>query len=233
MILTPKEQWPKWLQGANTKNAKVTVDENGYVTWHNGTWVNGFWRNGLWKDGTWMKGTWMKGTWIDGIWKDGSWHNGTWKEGTWIKGVVKGVGTVTGTRWPLTPTLPTPYPITLPAPPTPPRGPIHTIIAEGCEGECPVCGSSLHRKFLVFKSDKCIHPKCENYYQNKHTSDEKVTTTTKINTLDEKVTTDESLTSILTQSLKLIGVPHETNMNENEMLQLFIDGLIKNKELNK
>lgn len=32
---------------------------------------------------------------------------------------------------------------------------------------CPVCQSSLQRKFLVFRTDKCINRDCINYYDSK------------------------------------------------------------------
>ncbi len=32
---------------------------------------------------------------------------------------------------------------------------------------CSLCGSSLKRKLLFFKSKKCIQPKCNNYFGKK------------------------------------------------------------------
>lgn len=53
-----------------------------------------------------------------------------------------------------------------PPPPPPPREfPVGSLIRDGDFGPyCPKCGSSLKRKWLLFKSEKCIEPKCENYY---------------------------------------------------------------------
>jgi hypothetical protein len=49
-------------------------------------------------------------------------------------------------------------------PPKKPKPPIFPIIREDCGLECPKCGSTLIRKWLIFKTDKCIQPLCENYY---------------------------------------------------------------------
>jgi hypothetical protein len=46
--------------------------------------------------------------------------------------------------------------------PPKPRKLIGRLIREGTIGECQVCGSTLHRKYLFFKTDKCIHPECTN-----------------------------------------------------------------------
>jgi len=49
--------------------------------------------------------------------------------------------------------------------PTKPKWPLYRIIQEGTVGECPYCESSLKYKFFgLIKTDKCIHPKCQNYY---------------------------------------------------------------------
>lgn len=47
-----------------------------------------------------------------------------------------------------------------------PKWPISRLIREGDVGKmCPKCSSSLKYKFWPFlKSDKCIQPKCDNYY---------------------------------------------------------------------
>lgn len=46
-----------------------------------------------------------------------------------------------------------------------PRWPIGRLIREGDFGKmCPKCESSLKYKFWPFKSNKCIQPKCDNYY---------------------------------------------------------------------
>jgi hypothetical protein len=45
-----------------------------------------------------------------------------------------------------------------------PEPPLYRIIQDGIVGECPYCESSLKYKFGLFKTDKCIHPKCQNYY---------------------------------------------------------------------
>ncbi len=47
-----------------------------------------------------------------------------------------------------------------------PKSPSCRLIKESDGGPfCPKCGSTLKYKFWPFiKSDKCIQPKCENYY---------------------------------------------------------------------
>jgi hypothetical protein len=52
-----------------------------------------------------------------------------------------------------------------PPPPPPPKFPPTSMIRESDVGPyCPKCGSSLKRKWMLFKSEKCIQPECENYY---------------------------------------------------------------------
>ncbi len=99
-----------WLFEAETKNAKVRIDDlydkviwlsgewlngtwDGDIwesgTWHNGTWLTGKWKNGEWLNGTWEAqrySVWENGIWHNGTWKGGYWHGGTWKNGTWKDG---------------------------------------------------------------------------------------------------------------------------------------------------
>ena len=51
--------------------------------------------------------------------------------------------------------------------PAPPKPPLCRLIRESSVGGCKDCGSSLHYKWIMFKSDGCIHPKCENYWKRK------------------------------------------------------------------
>jgi hypothetical protein len=46
--------------------------------------------------------------------------------------------------------------------PPKPRKLIGRLIREGTMGECQACGSTLHRKYLFFKTNKCINPECTN-----------------------------------------------------------------------
>lgn len=51
-----------------------------------------------------------------------------------------------------------------------PKPPIGTLIYQGDTSpnkRCPKCGSSFKRVWLIFRSKKCIHPKCSNYYKLK------------------------------------------------------------------
>jgi len=45
------------------------------------------------------------------------------------------------------------------------RRPLGRIIYE-CDivGDCLKCKSSLKRKFIFFKLNRCINPECDNYY---------------------------------------------------------------------
>ena len=49
-----------------------------------------------------------------------------------------------------------------------PKWPLCSLIREGDVGKmCPECGSSLKYKYKYWpfiKSDRCIQPKCDNYY---------------------------------------------------------------------
>lgn len=51
--------------------------------------------------------------------------------------------------------------------PEPPKPPLTRRIREGDTGKkCPICESSLYRKWWGLKrTNKCIHPDCENYYE--------------------------------------------------------------------
>ena len=87
-----KEDWPKWLQNAETVNARVVIDDYGDVVWISGTWVSGVWvagtwKSGVWKSGVWETGTWDSGLWISGTWESGWWSSGEWRTGTWHQGV--------------------------------------------------------------------------------------------------------------------------------------------------
>ena len=82
---TPREQWPQWLQDANTYGAQVQV-RDGTVHWHDGVWHDGVWRGGDWRIGTWRGGTWYGGTWRGGVWNGGVWNGGDWHGGDWHGG---------------------------------------------------------------------------------------------------------------------------------------------------
>jgi len=49
-----------------------------------------------------------------------------------------------------------------------PVWPVGALIKESDDGSklCKKCGSSLKTKFIVFKTNKCIQPECENYWRN-------------------------------------------------------------------
>ncbi len=49
-----------------------------------------------------------------------------------------------------------------------PKPPLNRIIREGTVGECKLCNSSLQTKwFGLIKTEYCIQPECENYYDGK------------------------------------------------------------------
>ena len=50
-----------------------------------------------------------------------------------------------------------------------PKWPLNRLIYETdtCSKMCPECGSSLKRKFLFFKTSKCINSECKNYYERR------------------------------------------------------------------
>jgi hypothetical protein len=49
-----------------------------------------------------------------------------------------------------------------------PKGLIYSLKREGDSGPfCPQCGSSLKSHFFLFKTKKCIHKQCGNYF-NRH-----------------------------------------------------------------
>ena len=75
-----------WLFEAKTKDAKVSIDPEGIITWLSGEWLDGTWVDGIWEDGTWVDGVWQFGTWVNGVWQNGMWEFGIWKNGTWESG---------------------------------------------------------------------------------------------------------------------------------------------------
>ena len=52
-----------------------------------------------------------------------------------------------------------------------PKWPLNRLIYESDGGDlntmCKKCGSSLKRKFGIFKTKHCIQPQCDNYYGKK------------------------------------------------------------------
>lgn len=114
----PLEKLPKWIQEAETEDAKITlhietkitvdsirramagIKDEGKVIWEGGRWEDGKWKSGMWKRGTWKdgiwkggwwdRGTWCGGTWEGGRWRYGTWCGGIWKRGTWDDGIWKG-----------------------------------------------------------------------------------------------------------------------------------------------
>ncbi len=49
-----------------------------------------------------------------------------------------------------------------------PRPPLNRLLYESDDSSnvCRKCKSSFKRKFLIFKTNKCINSECENYYGN-------------------------------------------------------------------
>lgn len=78
---------PAWLKRARTKDAVVTINDWGQVTWKCGTWINGDWRGFWWESGVWESGYWYEGWWINGEWRLGTWYGGVWCDGVWCDGV--------------------------------------------------------------------------------------------------------------------------------------------------
>lgn len=35
---------------------------------------------------------------------------------------------------------------------------------------CKLCGSSFHKKYIFFRTDKCVQPMCDNYYEKTSTT---------------------------------------------------------------
>jgi len=90
---SPREDWPQWLQAAETKDAVVDIVD-GEVIWKSGTWIaggwgGGVWKTGVWENGDWFDGVWEDGTWKGGVWKTGVWESGYWRGGTWKNGIWK------------------------------------------------------------------------------------------------------------------------------------------------